>query len=129
MLGRIAGAACFSLLIATAPVHAEDKKPADPRLTQLAEQLRMAVTRCWLPPVAPKNQPLEVTVKFQLAKDGSIVGTPEILKPQKGEFFKSLAESAVRAVKRCSPLNTVAENPDLYDDLKEIIMHFHSPAH
>ncbi|QND51481.1 hypothetical protein HB779_05895 [Phyllobacterium sp. 628] len=127
MLGRIAGALGFSLLMATAPVHAEDKKPVDPRIMKIADELRMAVSRCWLPPAAPKSPPLRVAVKLQLAKDGSIIGQPQVTTPKKSNAYDLLAKSTVQALVRCAPYKVVAENPDLYEDLKEINMNFVSP--
>lgn len=127
MFGRIAGVLCFSLFIATAPVHAEDKAPVDPRLAAIVEQLKMAVTPCWLAPDTSKTPPLVVTVKIQLAKDGSIIGQPKVLTPKKTKAYDLIAKNAVRAIMRCAPFKTIPENADLYDKLKDVNINFHSP--
>ncbi|MFJ7352586.1 hypothetical protein ACIQWS_00310 [Phyllobacterium sp. NPDC097923] len=128
MFGRIAGVLAIVILAATGSSRAEDAKPFDPNIAKAAQQIKMAVQRCWNRPEY-KGPPLIVTLKVQLAKDGSIVGKPEILRPKKDKTFNSIAESAVRAIMRCAPFNTVPENPNLYEYLNKIEMSFHSPAH
>jgi membrane protein involved in colicin uptake len=127
MLGRIAGALVFSLFVAAAPVHAEGRKPTDPRVAKASEQMNMAIQACWNRPDFKGKVPV-VTLKVLLAKDGSLIGSPHVLRPKKSKVFKAIADSAIRAVNRCAPFSTVPENPDLYEDLKEIYMNFHSPA-
>ncbi|PRD52898.1 TonB C-terminal domain-containing protein [Phyllobacterium myrsinacearum] len=129
MVGRIAGAACFSLLMATVPVRAEDRKLVDSRFAAVVKELRASVQACWNKPDMNKDDTSVVTVIIRLAKDGTIIGKPEIQSRSKDKAFGLLAESAVRAVTRCAPYSAVVKNPDFYEYLKVIYMSFYNPAH
>ncbi|WP_210278024.1 cell envelope integrity protein TolA [Phyllobacterium myrsinacearum] len=113
--------------MAAAPVHAEDNESANRSLAAIAEKIKFNIQTCWNRPDTGKDNVSTVTVRFTLDKDGTIIGAPEIVNPSKSKNFELIANSAIRAVTRCAPYSVVAENPALYDDLKEIILNFSSP--
>ena len=71
----------------------------------LAALLRRQLYACWSPPFGlsgAKN--LVVTVTFSLNRDGSLSGAPQVKPTASGPLFQAAAKSAVRAVRRCTPL-------------------------
>jgi len=73
------------------------------------DALKAQIFGCWSIPLGlPFNEDLLVRIKLQLKPDGSIIRT-EILDHARmnrpgQEFYKVLAESALRAIKLCQPL-------------------------
>lgn len=128
MRRRVTIALSFWIFVASVPVHAAEKKPPNPNLAAIAEKIKFGIQTCWNIPVTGKEgRPTVVTMRIKLDKDGTVIGKPEIVNPSKNKNFELLAKSAIRAVTRCAPYSLVAENPALYDDLKEIILNFSSP--
>ena len=90
------------------------------------DALKAQIFGCWSIPLGlPFNKNLLVRIKLQLKPDGSIIKT-EILdharmnKPGQ-EFYKVLAESALRAVKLCQPLRVPSTG---YERWKELQLNF-----
>ena len=94
--------------------------PLSPGWT-LAASVRRQLMRCWMPPKRLAGTNLNATLWFKLNRDGSLAGAPTVLKPAKGPEFEALAESAVRAVRQCTPLKLPA---DRYEDWQEIEVGF-----
>lgn len=92
-------------------------------LASLAAAIKAQVTRCWNPPVG-QARPSTVTLRLQLARDGSLARPPEIV-AQTGESDPALRrpfdESARRAVLQCAPLRLPAE---MYDAWRDVELNF-----
>jgi outer membrane biosynthesis protein TonB len=92
-------------------------------LASLAAAIKAQVTRCWNPPVG-QARPSTVTLRLQLARDGSLARPPEIV-AQTGETDPALRrpfdESARRAVLQCAPLRLPAE---MYDAWRDVELNF-----
>ena len=50
-----------------------------------------------------------------MAQDGSLIGQPSLLNPPSDPNLKSLADSAIRAVNRCNPLEIPERFRPYYD--------------
>ena len=105
----------------------QERNIENTRLTLSEEDaLKAQIFGCWSIPLGlPYNEDLLVRIKLMLEPDGSVTKT-EILdhvrmnKPGQG-FYKVLAESALRAVKLCQPLNVPATG---YERWKELQLNF-----
>ncbi|MCA3255029.1 MAG: hypothetical protein INF91_05385 [Alphaproteobacteria bacterium] len=100
----------------------------DARATATLEQaIRSQVAPCWNPPIGGAEVGrMTVQLRIQMAKDGRVLGTPQIIgqtgvTAANSTFAKAFAESARRAVLRCSPLTLP---PDLYDAWKLFELNF-----
>ncbi len=88
----------------------------DARATATLEQaIRAQVAPCWNPPIGGEDvRSMTVLLRIQLNRGGAVVGAPEVL-DQTGvtagnqAYARAFAESARRAVIRCSPLQLPAE--------------------
>ena len=88
----------------------------DARATATLEQaIRAQVAPCWNPPIGGEDvRNMTVLLRIQLNRQGAVVGVPEILDqtgitPGNQSYARAFAESARRAVMRCSPLQLPAE--------------------
>lgn len=89
----------------------------DARATATLEQaIRGQIAPCWNPPLGGEGK-TTVVLSIQLDRTGRVVGTPEVV-GQTGAanpaFAKAFADSAKRAVLRCSPLELPAEYYDAW---------------
>ncbi len=83
------------------------------------DALRAQIAQCWNPPVgATDADDLKVVLQLQLAPDGTVMGSPQILNSGSSPFFRAAAESARRAVMRCQPYKLPAEKYDIWRDVK-----------
>ncbi|MGO9674870.1 MAG: cell envelope biogenesis protein TolA [Methylocella sp.] len=63
-------------------------------------------------------------IHVQYAQDGALIGEPQLLNPPADPNLRSLAESALRAVRRCNPLRIPAQYQPYYDQWKGRIVRF-----
>ena len=67
-----------------------------------------AVAACWRPPEGLKRfEHNEVTLRFALRRDGSVIGTPRVTfsqTPADARGRALLIEASLAAVRRCTPL-------------------------
>lgn len=91
------------------------------------DAIRSQFIQCWRVPAGSKEgESLAVRVKIELIEDGS-VKTAEIASDQKGRYasdtyFRAAADSALRAVHKCSPLQNLPR--DKYGSWKEMELNF-----
>jgi colicin import membrane protein len=57
-------------------------------------------------------------IRVQYAQDGSLIGQPSLINPPSDPNLRSLAESALRAVRRCNPLRIPAQYQPFYEEWK-----------
>ena len=87
------------------------------------DALKAQIFGCWSIPLGlPYNEDLLVRIKLQLKPDGSIIRS-EILDHARmnrpgQEFYKVLAESALRAIKLCQPLRVPTKGYERWKDLQ-----------
>lgn len=96
----------------------------DARATATLEQaIRSKIAPCWNPPIGGEDvRSMTVVLRIQLNRQGAVVGMPEVLDqtgvtPGNQAYARAFADSARRAVIRCSPIELPA---DLYDAWKTV---------
>ncbi|CAM5537470.1 colicin import membrane protein [Aquamicrobium terrae] len=87
------------------------------------DALRGQVEKCWnIPAGAEDGGSLKVSVKFRLDRSGAVEGPIDIVSGGGANGVqRAAAESARRAVARCSPYNLPA---DKYDSWSEVVVNF-----
>ena len=106
------------------PVNEGVRVSALPLTISELDAIRFQIQKCWsIPAGAREAEDLVVRIRFSLNPDGSLRGEPEILYRDRMDepFFRTAAESARRAVLRCTPLTLP---PEKYESWKEIKLNF-----
>lgn len=83
--------------------------------------------QCWNIPAGAKGAAgLRVTIHVRLSPDGKLIGPPKVLDSGRmnlagQEFFRTAAESALRAVRKCAPFDFLPKDQyDLWRDMEII---------
>ncbi len=63
-------------------------------------------------------------IHVQYGPDGALLGEPQLMNPPTDPNLRSLADSALRAVRRCNPLRIPAQYQPYYDQWKGRIVRF-----
>lgn len=88
----------------------------------LSEQLH----RCWQVPIAAQSadKPPVPTVRVKLNQDGTLAGEPVVTNASSDPLFRTVAESATRATRRCAPLRIPAQFMPFYSDWHDLVVNF-----
>jgi len=89
------------------------------------DSIRAQIHRNWnLPAGARDAQTMTVTLRIQLARDGTVrsVEVVDAARMQEDPFFRTMAESAVRAVNRTGQIKNLS--PDNYSLWRDIAVRF-----
>jgi hypothetical protein len=89
------------------------------------DAIRYQIEQCWSVPAGARDaHDLVIRIHISLRPDGSLKGPPEILDREKmgDSFFRAAAESATRAVQRCTPLKNLPTTK--YERWQEITLTF-----
>ncbi len=127
-----------ALLIASGPAGADPQKTA-------ADYVRGQIVRCWIGPAdasgigaviirlkldrkglvreTPELAGHEATVRIQLDDNGTVVGPPRIVATPQDKKRAALVQSAIRAIRKCSPFPKLVELAP-YDSWKEMTITF-----
>ena len=103
----------------------------EPLSMTVSDSIRRQVEEKWNVPVGARDAgELDVVISIWLLRDGTvrkaeIVDQARMLQPG-GEFFRAVAESALRAVWQAHPFHNLP--PDHYDDWRKITFTFTPPA-
>ncbi|MFO0389551.1 MAG: hypothetical protein ACK502_07535 [Alphaproteobacteria bacterium] len=88
------------------------------------DAIRSQIAKCWSVPAGARDaHELIVILRLELAQDGSVIKV-ELAKESKSRyasdtFFRAAADSAIRAVKQCSPLqNLPADKYSTWRDME-----------
>ncbi|AZO79535.1 hypothetical protein B5U98_29930 [Bosea sp. Tri-39] len=113
----------FALVLAvTTPVVAQDRAFAD-----AVRYVHDKVTACWNVPPAAAPTGTIVRIRFELDRDGGLIGAPVVLDQPLKAGVALLAESARRAVIRCAPYDGLKRHGALYPRWREIVLNFRQP--
>jgi hypothetical protein len=80
--------------------------PAPAAPVENVSEIGPALLECWRPPTVPEGS--AVTLRFSFRRDGSLIGAPRITYVGVAggeELQRAFADSAVRAIEECSPLD------------------------
>jgi len=91
---------------------------------QLDGLLQEQYKRCWSFSGLGGQPKYIPEIHVQYRPDGSLIGQPELLNPPSDPDMRALAESALRAVRRCDPLRIPAQYQPYYDQWKGRIVRF-----
>jgi len=91
---------------------------------QLDGLLQEQYKRCWNFAGLGGQQKYVPEIHVQYTLDGSLVGQPVLLNPPSDPNLQALAESAMRAVRRCDPLRIPSQYQLYYDQWKGRIVRF-----
>lgn len=82
---------------------------------------------CWTTPITMPTGPKYVPeVRVPLNIDGSLADEPVLVNPPSNPAWRALADSAVRAVRKCNPLPVPDRFKPYYDEWKDRIVRFHA---
>ncbi|MEX0841264.1 MAG: cell envelope integrity protein TolA, partial [Xanthobacteraceae bacterium] len=95
-----------------------------PRLSQIElDALRARLMALWNPPAGARNpDELIVNLRVQLARDGTLIGSPRVLNNAGSVLYQAARDSALRAIYRGQPYDMLS--PATYDLWKEIDITF-----
>ncbi len=100
----------------------------DPRAAAtLAQAIQAQVAPCWNPPIGGADvRKMTVVIRADYGRDGGVIGQPSVVSQTgatagNADYSRAFAETARRAVLRCSPLKLP---PKLYDLWKSVEINF-----
>ncbi len=102
----------------------EDGAARQAMLAALQRMVEDQIYRCWIVPIGAEGlRGAQVVLRFALAPDGSLQGMEVVDRERfaRDPVFRTVAESAIRAVYRCAPLQLPGEQYALW---REIEMNF-----
>jgi len=80
---------------------------------------------CWTPPpTMPEGNVYVAQIKVVFNADGSLSARPILINPPTDPAWRALAESAMRAVKKCDPLHVPPQYAPYFDQWKVETIHF-----
>lgn len=110
--------------LGTATGNAQRLNPSqrDQLIGLLSEQLH----RCWQVPIAAQtsDKPPVPTVRVKLNQDGSLAAEPVVMNSSGDPLFRTVADSATRATRRCAPLKIPAQFVPFYNDWRDLVVNF-----
>ena len=63
-------------------------------------------------------------MRVKLNQDGSLAAEPVVMNPSGDQLFRSVADSATRATRRCAPLKIPAQFVPFYNDWRDLVVNF-----
>ncbi|QCK88450.1 cell envelope integrity protein TolA [Phreatobacter aquaticus] len=90
-----------------------------------SDAIRAWVERCWEIPIAAREgDSPAVRLRISFNPDGTVSARPEVQNPRGDSNFQVLANSAVRAVMRCSAEGGVRLPRERYDTWRDVVLNF-----
>ncbi|MDB5507604.1 MAG: TolA protein [Hyphomicrobiales bacterium] len=108
--------------IGTATANAPKMSPS--LWGQLDGLLQDQYKQCWSYLGLSSGQRYIPQIKVEYNRTGALVGTPALLNPPSDPALRSLAESALRAVRRCDPLKIPAQYAPYFEQWRARILRF-----
>ena len=111
----------MSKLATTIEASAPKTATIDPRAAAtIAQAIRAQVAPCWNPPIGGADvRRMTVLIRADFSRDGRLIGVPSIVSQTgvtagNADYSRAFAETARRALLRCSPLKLPAKQYDLW---------------
>lgn len=92
--------------------------------SQLDGLLQEQYRRCWNFAGLGGQQKYVPEIHVEYTQEGALAGEPQLLNPPTDPNLRPLAESAMRAVRRCDPLRIPAQYQPYYDQWRRRIVRF-----
>ena len=84
-----------------------------------------AYLRCWTPPAPlPRGGDYAAKIRVLHGADGSLAATPVLVNPPSDPEWRAYADSAVRAVTKCSPLAVPSQYLPRFEQWKKMTLYF-----
>jgi outer membrane biosynthesis protein TonB len=110
-----------SKLATTIEAAAPKTVAIDPRAAAtIAQAIRAQVAPCWNPPIGGADvRKMTVLIRADFTRDGRLIGVPSIVSQTgvtagNADYSRAFAETARRALLRCSPLKLPVKQYDLW---------------
>jgi hypothetical protein len=85
--------------------------------------------RCWTPPSPlPTGEDYAAQIRVTHNLDGSLASAPQLVNPPSDPEWRPYAESAIRAVAKCNPLQIPSRYLANFEQWKKMTLHF-APDH
>lgn len=93
---------------------------------QLIGIIQDQLLKCWSVPIGLANSrdPVIPTVRMRLNPDGSLASQPALTNSSPNPLFRTAADSALTATRRCAPLRIPAQFAAYYDDWRDVVVNF-----
>ncbi|MDJ1158241.1 cell envelope biogenesis protein TolA [Chelatococcus sp. SYSU_G07232] len=85
----------------------------------LGNLLKEQLASCWSPPMGAANANAKPQVRMKLNQDGSLMAEPVVANSSGDPAFRTLADSALRAVRRCAPFRIPPQYMPYYADWRD----------
>ncbi len=98
-----------------APRATAPNRPDQPLTVSELDYIRAQIQRCWIVPIGAKGvEDMLVDISVEMNQDGTVrdARIVDFIRMQSDTFFRTVAESARRAVLKCSPLEVPAKKFD-----------------
>lgn len=96
---------------------------------QLVGLLRDQMERCYAPPIgASAGAATAPILDIRLNSDGSLSADPRLIRAGNGSLDRSVADAALRAVRRCAPYKVPAQFAPYFEDWKTLNVEFELPT-
>jgi colicin import membrane protein len=94
----------------------------------LAGMLQSQIEKCYVaPPGAAGSHAVLPVLNIQFGPDGTLSPEPRIIRSGPSPLDRSVAEAALRAVRRCAPYKIPAQYAPYYNDWKNTVAQFELP--
>jgi len=110
-----------SCLTAAEPAAVAAGQLQEHGLSRLVAQITRQLYGCWTPPARLANTNVVVTIAFSLDRDGGLAGDPVVKTRGSGALFESARDSALKAVRQCTPFHLPVAQ---YDYWREVEVNF-----
>jgi hypothetical protein len=96
-----------------------------PRDAALDSWFIKSYLRCWTPPATlPPGENYAVQIRVIHNSDGSLTGAPLLVNPPSDPAWRPYADSAVRAVTKCNPLQVPPQYLAHFEQWRKMTLHF-----
>jgi hypothetical protein len=84
-----------------------------------------AYLRCWQPPpTMPEGAKYVAEIRVSFNADGSLSAHPALINPPSDPAWRAYADSAMRAVLRCNPLQVPPQYAPFFEQWRNKTVHF-----
>ena len=83
-----------------------------------------AYRSCWSPPPTPPGDKYIAQIRVEFDDHGKLIGQPRLANPPSDPAWQAYADSAIRAVQKCDPLQIPPRYAPFYDEWRTKLIHF-----